>query len=79
MLFDARKEFLQGTFDEAGLLALPHSKRTPQDTFVAQTRWAEVLLALSSVAQLVKGFQPSFELSRLAQNQNASQQRELYL
>ena len=79
MLFTSRKEFLQGSFDGAGLLSPALSKGTPQDTFWVQTLRAEVLLALSSVAQLAKGFQPYFELSRLAQKQNASQRRGFYL
>ena len=77
MLFAARKEFRPGTFDGAGLVSPAPPKGTPQETFVAQTLPAEVLLVLSSVAQLSKGFQPNFELSRLPQNQNASQQRGL--
>ena len=79
MLFAARKEFLPGSFDGAGLVSPALSKGTPQETFVAQTRRAEVLLILSSVAQLSMGIEPYFELSRLAQNQNASQQQGFYL
>ena len=79
MLFAAKKEFLPGSFDGAGLLSPAPSKGTPQETLVAQTLWAEVLLVWSRVAQLAMGFKPYFELSRLAQNQNASQQRGLYL
>ena len=79
MLFATRKLFLQGSFDGVGLDSPALSKETPQVSFLAQTLRAEVLLALSSVAQLAMGVQPYFELSRLAQNQNASQQRGLYL
>ena len=79
MLFAAKKKFLPGSFDGAGLFSPAPSKGTPQETFVAQTLRAEVILILSSVAQLLKGFQPNIELSRLPQNQNASQQRRLYL
>ena len=79
MLFAAKKEFLLGSFEGVGLASPAHSKGTPQKTFVAQTLRAEVLLVLSSVAQLLRGFQPYFELSRLPQNQNASQQRGFYL
>ena len=79
MLFPTRKAFLQGSYDGAGLVSPALSKGTPQDTFIAQTPRAEVLLALCSVAQLSMGCKPYFKLSRLAQNQNASQQRELYL
>ena len=79
MLFATRKVFLQGSFDGAGLVSPALSKGTPQDTFIAQTLRAEVLLFLSSVAQLSMGCKPYFKLSRLAQKQNASQQRVLYL
>ena len=79
MLFAAKKEFLPGSFDGVGLVSPALSKGTPQETFVAQTLRAEVLLVMSSVAQFSMGFQPYFELSRLAQNQNASQQRGFYL
>ena len=79
MLFAAKKEFLPGSFDGAGLVIPAQSKGTPLETLVAQTLWAEVLLILSSVAQLSMGFQPYFKLSRLPQNQNASQQRGFYI
>ena len=95
MLFSAKKEFLLGSFEGVGLASPAHSKGTPQETFVAQTLRAEVLLVLSSVAQLLMGLfrfhfvarscrpsaleQSYFELSRLPQNQNASQQRGFYL
>ena len=48
MLFAARKEFLPGSFDGAGLVSPAPPKGTPQETFVAQTPRAEVLLILSS-------------------------------
>ena len=95
MLFAAKKEFLPGSFEGAGLLSPSRPKGTPQETFVAQTLWAETLLVRSSVAQLSIGLfrfhfvarscrpaaseQPYFELRRLAKNQNSFQQRGLYL
>ena len=79
MLFATRKLFLQGSSDGTGLKSPVLSEGTPQNSFILQTRWAKVLLALSRVAQLAMGWQPYFELSRLAQKQNASLQREFYL
>ena len=88
MPFAAKKEFLPGPFVRAGLVNPAESKETPQETFVAKTLppspvgygetcLAEVLLTLCSLAQLAMGLQPYVQLSRLAQSQNASQQRGL--
>ena len=79
MLFPAKKEFQPGFFVTAGLASPAWPKVTPQETFVAQPPWAEVLLTWSSVATHLKGFQPYLERSRLPQCQNASQQHALNL